>query len=180
MNNVLEAPKDQGVTVLFGERFTQSEHFDAIFREGMELVERTASYLDGEGRREARKLKAPISVAYATESMRLTTRLLELASWLLVHRGLRDGEISDDEAARRREQTPLRTFGRPQSIKQFVDLPRGLRDLIRQSVALMDRIVHIDAGLNALDSVDDVSAKALNPVSGQIAALNAAFAGAQR
>ena len=46
----------------------------------MGLVERTAAYLDGQGRKEARALRGPVAVLYATESMRLTTRLLELAS----------------------------------------------------------------------------------------------------
>ena len=54
---------------------------------GMALVERTAEYLDREGRTESRKLKPPVSLAYSTESMRLTTRLLDLASWLLIQRG---------------------------------------------------------------------------------------------
>src|SRR5919108_3720902 len=73
----------QGATVSFGERFAASELFDRVFQEGMALVERTAAYLDGEGRKEAKLLRPPVSVIYATESMRLTTRLLELASWLV-------------------------------------------------------------------------------------------------
>lgn len=60
----------------------------------MLLVETTAAYLDGPGRREAKLLKPPVSVLYATESMRLTTRLLDLASWLLVRRALKEGEIT--------------------------------------------------------------------------------------
>ena len=59
----------------------------------MALVEETAAYLDGQGRRESKKLNGTASVTYATESMRLTTRLLELASWLLIRRAVRDGDI---------------------------------------------------------------------------------------
>ena len=54
----------------------------------MALVERTASYLEGPGRAEAKRLAAPANVLYASESMRLTTRLLDLASWLLIRRAL--------------------------------------------------------------------------------------------
>ena len=165
-----------GVTVLFGERFAQSEQFDSVFREGMELVERTAAYLDGQGRTDSRSLKTPVSVAYATESMRLTTRLLELASWLLVQRGVRDGEISRQEAIERREQVKLRTFGRPQSIKFFDKLPAGLKGLIAESVSLMDRIVLIDEGLRLEGDVPVVPVDGTNPVGSQMAALLAAFA----
>ena len=38
-----EAPS--GVTISFGVRFATSSQFDAVFREGMALVERTASML---------------------------------------------------------------------------------------------------------------------------------------
>jgi len=175
------ARAENDVTVFFGEHFAQSEQFDAIFRDGMELVERTASYLDGQGRKESRPLKPPISVVYATESMRLTTRLLELASWLLVQRGLRDGEISREEALQKREQLKLRTFGRSQSIKFFDQLPQGLQDLIGESVGLMERILVIDQGLRAREAPDAASSPGrANPVNSQLAALQAAFSGRNR
>src|SRR5690606_41688482 len=72
-----------GETVSFAERFTASEQFDQIFKDGMALVERTAVYLDGAGRQEAKALTASLNVVYATESMRLPTPPLQLASWLL-------------------------------------------------------------------------------------------------
>ena len=61
----------------------------------------------------------------------------------LVQRGVRDGEISRQEAIERREQVKLRTFGRPQSIKFFDKLQAGLKGLIAESVSLMDRIPYL-------------------------------------
>ena len=121
--------EQDGVTVYFGERFARSGQFDAIFQQGMQLVERTAEYLDREGRKESKKLGRPVSVAYATESMRLTTRLLDLASWLLVQRSLKEGEISREEALSRREGMRLRPFSRPSHIAHFDALPEGLQAL---------------------------------------------------
>jgi regulator of CtrA degradation len=54
------APRN--VTVSFGERFQASEQFDLVFKEGMALVERTAAYLEGAGRAEAKRLKPPANV----------------------------------------------------------------------------------------------------------------------
>src|SRR6516225_12266568 len=102
-----QAPAGTGITVSFGERFAASDQFDAIFKEGMGLVERTAAYLDGAGRKEARQLRGPVSVLYATESMRLTTRLLELASWLMIRRAHKEGEITPEEARAKRERVKL-------------------------------------------------------------------------
>ena len=85
-----------GVTISFGERFAASDQFDSIFREGMALVERTAAYLDGPGRKEAKGLPGPAAMLYANESMRLTKRLLQLASWLMIRRDNKEGKIGAD------------------------------------------------------------------------------------
>src|SRR5690606_37950689 len=79
--------------------FSRSELFDRTFAEGMALVEETAAYLDGDGRRESRLLSRAASLAYAAESMKLTTRLMQIASWLLVQRAVREGDMSPATAA---------------------------------------------------------------------------------
>ena len=88
------AERSQGDNALvhLNERLTNSAAFGNLFREGMDLVEETAAYLDGEGRTEAKALERSVSLTYATESMRLTTRLMQLASWLLLHRAVKEGD----------------------------------------------------------------------------------------
>ena len=83
-----------GETVAFGQKLAASQAFSVLFREGMALVEETAAYLDGAGRQDAKKLDRSAALTYATESMRLTTRLMQLASWLLLHRAVNEGEMS--------------------------------------------------------------------------------------
>ena len=94
-----------GVTVDFGSRFAESKLFLQVFAEGMALVEETANYLDGEGRQDARGLSRHAAIAYASESMRLTTRLMQLASWLLLRRAVNEGEMTLSEAEREEMQT---------------------------------------------------------------------------
>jgi len=166
-----------GITVSFGERFAASDQFDAIFKEGMGLVERTATYLDGQGRKEARALRGPVAVLYATESMRLTTRLLELASWLMIRRALKEGEITPAEARTKRERVKLRAPGRPAHVKGFAELPQGLRTLIETSYALNDRIFQLDRAI-AVVVGDALSPD--NPVGAQMNRLEEAFAKAPR
>ena len=60
--------------ISFGEKLASSQIFADLFRDGMALVEETAAYLDGPGRQESKKLERNAALAYATESMRLTTR----------------------------------------------------------------------------------------------------------
>lgn len=159
--------------ISFGEHFQSSQQFDQIFKEGMKLVEDTAAYLDGPGRKESKGLPGHITVLYATESMRLTTRLLDLASWLLIRRALKEGEISDDEAQAKRAKVKLQSLGRPSHITNFESLPKGLRDLIAASFSLHDRIVALDRALAATSAAEDPNA--FNPVAEQMTALERAF-----
>ena len=73
----------------------------------MALVEETASYLDGPGRQESKTLERAAALAYATESMRLTTRLMQLASWLLLHRAVKEGEMSLAQANKEKTKVKL-------------------------------------------------------------------------
>jgi regulator of CtrA degradation len=163
------------VTVSFGERYQASEQFDLVFKEGMALVERTASYLEGPGRAGAKRLGAPANVLYASESMRLTTRLLDLASWLLIRRALKEGEISETEAQKKRSSVSLHGPAKPSQVQGYDTLPEGMRDLISESYALHDRIVRLDRALSV--KLEDVSTEPVlaNPVGMQMDRLRVAF-----
>src|SRR6266581_9118179 len=95
--------------VSFGARLAGSQSFGTLFREGMALVEETAAYLDGPGRKDSKGLERNAALAYATESMRLTTRLMQLASWLLLHRAVNEGEMSLAQA--HKEKTKVKLSG---------------------------------------------------------------------
>ncbi|MCB1492286.1 MAG: DUF1465 family protein, partial [Rhodobiaceae bacterium] len=77
---------DDNEAIAFVDHFASSQQFRRFFKEGMGLVEETADYLDGEGRRDVSGLERGVSLLYASESMRLTTRLMQIASWLLLQR----------------------------------------------------------------------------------------------
>src|SRR5258708_6474278 len=81
-------------TISFVQKLAASESFKTLFKEGMALVEESAGYLDGAGREEAKQLRRAVAMAYATESMRLTTRLMQLASWLLLQRAVNEGQMT--------------------------------------------------------------------------------------
>ena len=160
--------RGDGVTVSFGAKFAQSDQFKTVFREGMALVEAAATYLDGDGRKEARKLQPPHSLAYATESMRLTTRLMQLASWLLIPRAGRQAALTLEE----QRKIKLPGKGSDQPARDFSALPPRLRELITESVKLQERIVRLDQmlGLEQAPSED-----ADHPLSTQLSRLRAAF-----
>ena len=170
--NSADGSLDADVTVDFGSRFAESELFNKIFREGMDLVEETASYLDGPGRADSRQLARMAAMAYATESMRLTTRLMQLASWLLLQRAVKDGELTANEAQKEKYRINLKEVGAQSEAEEGGDLPVALGDLIARSFALYRRIIHLDDMLRSGPAQTDTSS---NPVSDQVSRLQAAF-----
>src|SRR5580693_3341025 len=84
--------------ISFIHHLASSVAFKDLFREGMTLVEEAASYLDGPGRAESRALPRAPALAYSTESMRLTTRLMQVASWLWLQRADNEGELTSSQA----------------------------------------------------------------------------------
>ena len=78
----------------------------------MDLVGAAAAYLDGAGREQAQALPRPAALAYAVESMRLTTRLMQIASWLLLQRAVNEGELTRAGGVQRKAPHPSVAAGR--------------------------------------------------------------------
>ena len=172
MKSSCVSEKVQNAALLsFGERFTTSPQFMNLFREGMDLVEETAEYLDGAGRAQSKQLTPPASLAYSAESIRLTTRLTQLASWLLVRRAIASGEITAAQAHTHRHRVTLspQTAARPEG---FEELPEAFKRLIAESHRLHDRIMRLESilgqGMNAANEPS-------SPLDGHIARIKIAF-----
>ena len=111
----------------------------------MALVEETARYLDGKGREEARELPRKAAMLYAGESMRVTTRLMQAASWLLVQRAVHDGDMErDDAAATTAIAWAPRKSAWAAAPRTSRLLPVALRDLLARSDNLYRRIARLD------------------------------------
>jgi regulator of CtrA degradation len=150
-----------------------SEQFDKLFKEGMSLVEETANYLDSQGRVDSRALDRPTTIAYATESMRLTTRLMQLASWLLLRRAVTSGEVSQTDAEREKSRVNLNDIGAGNPIPGAENLPEGLVDLVARSLRLHERITVMDQVINNPVVIEAANE---NPVALQLDQLAQAFA----
>lgn len=130
--------------VSFAERMARSQTFDRLFQEGMGLVEEAAGYLDGLGRTESRALPRAVALTYATESMRLTTRLMQIASWLLLQRAVNQGEMSRAQAATDKHKVKLSRQGTSAGGDAFDAMPERLQALISHSLRLQERVLRLD------------------------------------
>ncbi|HAQ36327.1 MAG: regulator of CtrA degradation rcdA [Maricaulis sp.] len=151
--------------------FVASEMFSKLFHEGMDLVERTAAYLDGPGRDDSRALDRAGALAYAAESMKLTTRLMQAASWLLVQRQVAEGEMSADEAMGDRYRLPPDSVEDPHWPENGAAAPAALTEIASLSRALYARLKRIDENLFAGEPED----ASVNGVGAQLDRLRTAF-----
>ena len=136
-----------GNTICMAAKLAGSPRFKTLFRDGMKLVEEVAAYLDGPGRDEAKALARPVATAYAAESMRLTTRLMQVASWLLVQRAVNEGDMNPGQADAEKHKVRLYAQDIATGATLFAQLPERLRDLTDRSQA---RVLYLDRSIRAL------------------------------
>lgn len=162
--------------IRLSERMVFSDSFKPLYSEGMALVEEAAAYLDGEGRDAARALSHEAATLYAAESMRLTSRLMHIASWLLLQRASRSGDMPQEMIAREKSKVSLETLSAGEQADGWQELPQVFRDLVSYSLHLQDRVRCMDG-----DSYHQPIRRLVecrgNAVSDQIVLLHTAFGG---
>ena len=149
--------------------FTGGKVFEKVFVDGMALVEETASYLDGPGRKLSSSLPRDAGLTYAAWSMELTTRLMQAASWLVMQKAVRDGDMLPEDAMHSkyrisREDPPLDA-----SAQRGRGLPDIFLDLVERSENLFERICRLDAAIYGRGVMESGS-----PVGDQLAQLQKA------
>ncbi|MBU1175222.1 MAG: DUF1465 family protein [Alphaproteobacteria bacterium] len=165
---------DTGETVEFRQKLVSGGGFNALYREGMGLIEEVASYLDGEGRSASRALTREASFVYATESMRLTTRLMQLASWLLLQRAVNEGEITPETARTEKAKVKFSATPTTHGGPGWEELPLTLVNYIAEGERLLERVKHFDR-LDRGEMPPPTEADETRSIAGQMERLQAAF-----
>jgi regulator of CtrA degradation len=167
-----ELPDYDGLKGVPLQTFAASALFERTFDEGMELVEECARYLDGRGRDESRALPRKIALVYAGESMRVTTRLMQAASWLLIQRAVHEGDMTVEDASSDRYRLGAREICLGKREDGVDLLPKKLIELLERSDSLYRRVARLDDVLFRQDQQSD-------GVKSQFAMLAAAFGKAE-
>jgi regulator of CtrA degradation len=167
---------DSSNTVSLAERRIFSASFKPLYDEGMSLVEQAAEYLDGEGRAAAKRLSRVGATLYAAESMRLTTRLMQIASWLLLQRAANSGEMTRDQVATEKTKVRLDTASAHADVPGWAELPDAFRAIVDHSLRLQALVRRMDDEIYGEVVVERALPRLGNPVSDQITLLQTAFA----
>jgi regulator of CtrA degradation len=139
------------------------DHFRAVFtdnafHEALALVSETVDYQEGDGVLDRDAMNPVMRAVFATESMRLTTRLMQIVSWFLVQRAVQNGELTEAEAI-----DPSRRLGSidlclGEASGGSAELPGKMRDLLARSRNFFEQIVRVEAMMT------NQEAKSVNPV----------------
>ena len=115
----------------------------ALYTEAMLLADEARSYFDSEGQLERAALDPVLRVAYSCESLRVTTRLMHVVSWLLVRKAVSAGEMTEAES-----EAPERRLGRAGDTEldstRLGQLPPRAREIIEASRDLYERVKRLD------------------------------------
>ncbi len=163
--------------VRLAERRIFSDRFKPLYSDGMRLVEEAAAYLDGEGRVEAKKLSRIAATLYAAESMRLTTRLMQIASWLLLQRAANNGEMSRAQVAEEKSKVQLETPSASRATQSWDELPLSFIDIVERSLQMQTLVKRFDEELYPKAGAGQHTEPKRNAVNDQMTLLKAAFGG---
>jgi regulator of CtrA degradation len=106
--------------------------------------------------------------------MRLTTRLMQLASWLLLQRAVNEGQMTLAQAASEKHRVRLARQDVACAPELFEELPQRLRALSLKSMRLQARIIHLDQSLAAAQAPE--AGGAPSTIASQVERLRMAFA----
>jgi regulator of CtrA degradation len=168
MNSTKSAP------IRLSEHRVYSGSFKPLYSDGMKLVEEAAAYLDGEGRAEAKRMSRLAATLYAAESMRLTTRLMQVASWLLLQRAANNGEMSRAQVADEKSKVRLDTPSASLSVPSWEELPEKFKAIVGRSLKLQTLVAKLDKDLYGAPAAP-AEADNRNAVVDQLALLKTAF-----
>ena len=166
--------KGSATPVRLADHFAASNKFRDLFSHGMDLVEETAAFLDADGRQAAKHLSKAATAVYGAESMRLTTRLMQLASWLLLQRAVGEGEMTTEQVVAEKKNIKLNQLHTHMGGAGWDELPPIFIDLIKRSTVLQKRIQRLDAEIYGTGDVPEEPLQD-NPVASQRALLETAF-----
>ena len=128
---------------------------ESLYLEAMTLAEEARSYFDRDGAADRGKLDPVARVAFSCESLKVTTRLMHVVSWLLIRKAVDAGEIDDVDA-----QHPDRRLGRATDTDEparLAYLPPKSREIVERSRDLYDRVSRLDAQLEGAAADDEPS-----------------------
>ena len=109
--------------------------------------------------------------------MRLTTRLMQIASWLLLQRAANNGEMSRAQVAEEKSKVQLETPSASRATQSWEELPLKFIDIVERSLQMQTLVKRFDEQLYPKADTALAAEPKRNAVNDQMTLLRAAFGG---
>lgn len=131
-------------TIILMEHEAYQRKFDKFYRYAMRLIEESAYYIDTKGKRLFPRLPDDLRALYSYEAMRMSTRLMQIAAWFLLHRARREKEMSAEQVAREKAKLSFQSDTKSKIDGNWEHLPLDFRQLVEKTLRLEARICLLD------------------------------------
>jgi len=169
---VSRRPSQSGNMVVLVEHAAFAAAFAQLYSQGMTLIDQASAYFSGEGRQAAQRLGHEAAIVYACEVKRLSYRLMQIASWLLLQRAMREQDMTADVLARQKKSVALDMQPAAHDHALWDELPPRFRILSEETWRFIERA-------RCMESPGSHATKApaadSNPVNEQLLKLKNAF-----
>ena len=127
-----------------GDGFSGTAFFTKTYDEAMGLVVEARNYFATTAAAEASGLTMVQQLGYCRESLRLTSRLMQIMGWLLVQRAVGNRELTAEDARSDEMRMPRGAVYLDDEAVANGGLPPAIADLTARSRRLFVRIVRLD------------------------------------
>jgi regulator of CtrA degradation len=134
---------------------------DTLYHEAMSLAEDARDYFDHVGQWDRKRLQPMDRVLFSCESLKVTTRLMHVISWLLVRKAVLAGEMTMGDALAPDRRLGRATKSTEQDSPRIKTLPPMAQRLIAKSQDIYIRIKRLEEQMESDDVVDDSPARLL-------------------
>lgn len=117
---------------------------DGLYLEAMVLTDEARSYFDVEGQQDQLLLDPRGKLGFACESLRVTTKLMQVVSWLLVQKAVQGGGVSVPE---RRPERLTSFYSLDEEAIELDLLPERALEIALATNDLYDRVRRLDSQL---------------------------------
>ncbi|MBF0335144.1 MAG: DUF1465 family protein [Alphaproteobacteria bacterium] len=143
-----------------------SAFLDRLYAETLGLLVQARNYMAFKQPRE-RAGDAAARLEVCCESLRVTARLTQVLSWVMILKAAERGEVPNEAALEDRWRVDDRAICLNDEARLNGSIPPGLRDLLRSSLSLYLRVARLDCRMRGLQSdLPDMSS-----VEGEAAAI---------
>lgn len=149
---------------------------DQLYNQAIAMADESRTYFAQHSKTDRHELGAIDRVLYTAESLRISTRLMHVISWVMIRKAVANGEITAEEALSSRHQLDDLELCRGSDPRDLRRMPRAVVILSHQSLTIYQRALRLqDQLLRRAENAEASDAPTASPVAAMLRDLELAI-----